>query len=119
MIKQIVCSFVMCLMLFSCSKKDIEVPCLEDSYTGTYVGNLIIDNVTTAATVKFTKKGCSDAQIESAAAIGDKNISSIYPNSENGYTGTLTLYGSPISVKLIGNSITIIANARYSFTGTK
>lgn len=107
------------LIFASCSKKDDAIVCLDDAYTGTYVGNVTINNVTSAATIKFTKKGCSEAQIETTADIGDKNIASITQNGENGFTGTLTAYGSPISMKLSGNTITIIANSRYSFVGTK
>lgn len=117
--KQIALVLVFLLVLVSCSKKDDEITCLEDVYSGTYVGNITIGSQTTPASVKFTKKSCSDAQIESAADIGDKNISSIFPNGDNGFSGTLTQYGSPISMKLTGNTITIIANSRYTFIGTK
>jgi hypothetical protein len=67
----------------------------------------------------LTKKQCNEAQIESAANIGDKNIASITPNGQNGYVGTLVADGSPITMSLTGNTINIVANTKYSFIGTK
>ena len=113
--------FAAFLFLISCSKDDnvVPVPCFNDSYTGTYTGNITINNVTSAATLKLTKKACYEATMESAADIGDKNINSITPNGQNGYMGKLVIDGSAISMNLIGNTITIIANTKYSFVGNK
>ena len=113
--------FVAFLFLVSCSKDDdpVPVPCFNDSYTGTYVGNITINSVTSAATLKLTKKACYEATMESAADIGDKNINSITPNGQNGYIGKLVVDGSAISMSLSGNIITIIANTKYSFVGNK
>ena len=57
--------------------------------------------------------------MESAADIGDKNINSITPNGQNGYNGKLVVDGSAISMSLSGNTVTIIANTRYTFVGNK
>ena len=113
--------FAAFLFLISCSKKDdaVPVPCFNDSYTGTYTGNITINSVTSAATLKLTKKGCYEATMESAADIGDKNINSITPNGQNGYNGKLVVDGSAISMSLSGNTVTIIANTKYTFVGTK
>ena len=113
--------FVAFLFLVSCSKKDdaVPIPCFDDSYTGTYNGNIAINNVSSQATLKLTKKGCYEATMESAADIGDKNIISITPNGQNGYIGKLVVDGSAISMSLSGNTITIVANTKYTFVGTK
>ena len=113
--------FIAFLLLISCSKKDdvVPVPCFDDSYTGTYTGNITINSVSSQATLKLTKKACYEATMESAADIGDKNINSITPNGQNGYNGKLVIDGSAISMSLSGNTITIIANTKYSFVGTK
>ena len=105
------------LFIGSCSKKDDEPICFDDAYSGTYVGNIVINQVSKPESIKLTKKGCNEAQIETQAPIGDKNISSI-TLSGNGYVGKL-VDGSDISMVLSGNSITIVANTKYSFTGTK
>ena len=107
--------FVAFLLLLSCSKKDdvVPVPCFDDSYTGTYTGNITFNGgASSQATLKLTKKACYEATMESAADIGDKNINSITPNGQNGYNGKLVVDGSAISMNLSGNTITIIANTR-------
>ncbi len=110
--------FLTLLLIISCSKDD-EVVCFDDAYNGTYVGKVIINQVASDATIKLTKKGCNEAQIESAANIGDKNINSIIPNGQGGYVGKLVADGSAISISLSGNTISIVANTKYSFVGTK
>ncbi len=108
------------MLLFSCSKNDDNpIACFADAYNGTYVGNVVINQTSSPATIKLTKKGCYEAQIESAANIGDKNINSIVPNGQNGYIGKLVIDGSAVSIVLNGNTITIIANTKYSFVGTR
>ena len=111
--------FLTSLLVISCSKKDDEVVCFEDIYNGTYSGIVIINQVQSPATIKLTKKGCNEAQIESAADIGDKNINSIISNGQGGYVGKLVADGSAISMSLTGNTITIVANTKYSFIGNK
>ncbi|RTY92482.1 hypothetical protein [Flavobacterium sp. GT3R68] len=101
----------------SCSKDD-SVSCFNDSYTGTYDGNITINGQMSASTVKLTKKGCYIATIESASNIGDKNISSITPNGQDGFVGKL-VDGTSISMNLNANTITIIANSKYTFEGVK
>ena len=108
------------ILLISCSKNnDATIACFTDGYNGTYVGTVTINQVASPATIKLTKKDCYEAQIESAANIGDKNISAIVPNGQNGYIGKLVVDGSVISFVLNANTITIIANTKYSFVGTK
>lgn len=111
--------FLTSLLFISCSKKDDEVVCFDDAYNGTYTGTVIINNVSSQANIKLTKKNCNDAQIESAANIGDKNISNIVSNGQGGYVGKLVADGSAISMSLTGNTITILANTKYSFIGTR
>lgn len=111
--------FLTSLVFISCSKKDDEVVCFDDIYNGTYSGTVIINQVRSPASIKLTKKGCNEAQIESAADIGDKNINSIISNGQGGYIGKLALDGSAISMVLTGNTINIVANSKYSFIGTK
>jgi hypothetical protein len=111
--------FLTSLVILSCSKKDDPIACFDDAYNGTYNGTITINQVSSPATIKLTKKGCYDAQIESAANIGDKNINAIAPNGQNGYNGTLVAYGSSISMGLNGNTISIIADSKYSFIGNK
>lgn len=107
------------ILLISCSQNDDPaIACFTDGYNGTYVGNVVINQVSSPATIKLTKKGCYEAQIESAANIGDKDINSIVP-TQNGYIGKLSLDGSAISMVLNGNTITITANTKYSFVGTR
>ena len=110
------------LLFVSCSKKDdpiATVPCFDDAYNGTYTGTLTINQVQSPAIVKVTKKGCYDAQIESPAIVADKNINALAPNGQGGYNGKFVDDGSAFSISLSGNTISIVANTKYSFVGTK
>ena len=114
-------AFITTTLLLSCSKKDepSAIVCFDDTYNGTYNGTLTINQISSLATLKVTKKGCYEAQLESASNIGDKNINSIIPNGQNGFNGKFTEDGSGIIMTLSGNKINIVANTKYSFVGTK
>ena len=110
------------LLVVSCSKKDdtiATVPCFEDAYNGTYTGTITINQVSSPAIVKVTKKGCYDAQIESPAIVADKNINALAPNGQGGYNGKFVADGSTFSISLSQNTINIVANTKYSFVGAK
>ncbi len=107
------------LFIGSCSKKDDDPICFDDAYNGTYTGTLTVNQVQSPAIVKVTKKGCYDAQIESPAIVADKNINALAPNGQGGYNGKFVEDGSAITISLSGNTISIAANTKYSFTGTK
>ena len=110
---------VVAAIAFSSCKKDTPpitvTSCFEDTYNGTYTGDLVVGVSNSTSSIKITKISCTSAKLESSA-FTTITVNSLNASAAGSFSGT-TDANQSIALVLSSNSAQI--SGPIAFNGTR